>query len=119
MLDFMKSLLEKLSRAELEVLTIELGSKSSVADFLDVNRSSLSRWCKKEFLPDIDNRIRITSLVLVLQRLHKVFEPKTAKKWLEGINAHLANQRPVDLIKQGRIAEVLAAIEQTDLGAYS
>ena len=114
----MKNLVEDLSRIELEMLTLHLGNQTAVANLLDVNRSSISRWSKKE-TPDETNRIRITSLVLILQRLHKVFDPDTANSWLKGINAHLANQRPVDLIKQGRISEVLAAIEQIDLGAYA
>lgn len=114
----MKDLIETLNQTELKFLTNQLGGQSSVADFLNVNRSSISRWVKNG-LPDENNQIRITSLVLVLQRLYKIFEPETAKKWLKGINAHLANQRPIDLIKQGRISEVLAAIEQTDLGSYA
>lgn len=114
----MKELLEDLTRSELKVLVVQLGGKSSVADLLSVNRSSVTRWTTKE-LPDENNRVRITSLVLILQSLYKVFEPETSKKWLIGINAFLGNQRPVDFIKQGRISEVLAAIEQTELGGYA
>lgn len=112
-----KELVSDLNIAELSVLVNELGGQSAVADLLSVNRSSVSRWLKKE-LPDSKNQIRITALVLILQRLQMVFEPETARNWLEGTNAYLSHQKPIDLLMQGRIAEVLAAIEQTELGSY-
>ncbi|MEE9166554.1 MAG: hypothetical protein V3U24_03700 [Candidatus Neomarinimicrobiota bacterium] len=113
-----KELITSLNSAELSLLVSELGSQSSVADFLNVDRSSVSRWLKKE-VPDTQNQFRITALVLVMQRLQMVFEPETARSWLEGINAHLSHQRPVDLLSQGRVSEVLSAIEQTELGSYA
>jgi hypothetical protein len=39
--------------------------------------------------------------------------------WLKGINAFLGNQRPIDLLRNGRVSEVIAAIEQTETGAYA
>ena len=42
-----------------------------------------------------------------------------AAKWLQGVNAFLGNQRPVDLLRCGRISEVMAAIEQTEAGSYA
>ncbi|MCH7730897.1 MAG: DUF2384 domain-containing protein [Candidatus Marinimicrobia bacterium] len=113
-----KELISNLNSAELSLLVSELGSQSSVADLLNVNRSSVSRWLKKE-LPDRNNQLRITALVLVMQHLQMVFEPETSRNWLEGTNAHLSNQRPIELLSQGRISEVLSAIEQAELGSYT
>ena len=45
--------------------------------------------------------------------------PTTAEKWLTGLNALLGNRRPVDLLRQNRIAEVLAALEQTQSSSYA
>lgn len=112
-----KKMMAKLKLAELNLLVHELGDQSAVADLLNVNRSSVSRWLKKE-VPDGKNQVNITAIVLVMQRLQMVFEPKTARSWLEGTNAYLSHQRPIDLLRQGRIAEVLSAIEQTELGSY-
>lgn len=113
-----KQLITNLNAAELSLLVNELGSQSSVADLLNVDRSSVSRWLKKE-LPDRNNQIRITALVLIMQRLQMVFEPETARNWIEGTNAHLSHQRPIDLLSLGRVSEVLSAIEQTELGSYA
>lgn len=54
-----------------------------------------------------------------MSRLLQVFNPSTARKWLTGSNAHLGDQRPIDLIGNRRIAEVLAALEQDELGSYA
>jgi hypothetical protein len=35
------------------------------------------------------------------------------------MNAHLADRRPIDLIRQGRLSEVIAAIEAEKAGAFA
>ena len=108
------------SIAELRFLTEQFGHNQAViAGFFDVHRSSITRWLKGADLPNSENQIRIAALRLILMRLSSVFHPPTGQKWLQGINAHLGNNRPIDLVKQGRISEVLAAIEQADAGSYA
>ena len=108
------------SIVELRFLTEQFGNNQAIiAGFFDVHRSSITRWLKGVDLPKPENQMRIAALRLVLMRLSSVFNPSTGQKWLQGINAHLGNNRPIDLIKHGRISEVLAAIEQTDAGSYA
>ena len=52
-------------------------------------------------------------------RLLRTYKPSTAVKWLHGFNAHLGNRRPISLLKQGRVSEVIAAIEQHEAGSYA
>ena len=40
-------------------------------------------------------------------------------KWLRGLNAHLGDRRPIDVIRQGRLSEVIAAIEAEKAGAFA
>ena len=40
-------------------------------------------------------------------------------KWLRGTNAHLGDRRPIDVIRQGRLSEVVAAIEAEKAGAFA
>ena len=69
--------------------------------------------------PDPENEEQIAALRLIALRLSRLYQPKTAMKWLLGVNAFLGNRRPTDLIRRGRIAEVLAAIEQTATNSYA
>jgi hypothetical protein len=40
-------------------------------------------------------------------------------KWLMGHNAHLSDRRPVDLLREGNLSGVIAAIEALKSGAYA
>ena len=107
----------ELGRLELEYLTLHMGGQSKVAELLKVNRSSVCRWFSRD--PEPGQWVRIGGLSLILRKLYSVLQPEAALEWLHGINAHLSNQKPIDLIRQGRLSEVLAAIEQEDTLAYA
>lgn len=103
---------------ELKALSEQLGGQNQVAILLNVHRSRVTRWLKRE-QPDSHNRVKIAGLHFIWTRLLARLKPPTARKWLNGINAHLGNQRPIDLLQQNRIAEVAQAIEQLETGAYA
>ena len=109
---------ESASRAELEFLKSTLGNKSEIADWLGLHRSTVSRW-HRPHKPDLENEIKITFLRLVILRLSALFKEGALQKWLLGTNAFLCHQRPIDLIKQNRFAEVISAIEQEEAGGYA
>ena len=107
-----------LTRIKLRYLADTLGGQSEVARILRVNRSRVTRWLKGE-APDAANLARLQALEFVMARLLQVFPPAAARKWLTGVNAHLGNRRPMDLIGHNRVAEVIAAIEQADVDSYA
>lgn len=105
--------------AEIEVLRESFGNQSALANVLGVDRSSVTRWLQGKDAPDAENEEKIAGLRYVMTRLSKLFNHEAAASWLKGINAHLGNQRPLDLLRKGRIAEVISAIEQTESGSYA
>ena len=107
-----------LGRLKLKRLTDALGGQSEVARLLQVDRSRVSRWLKGD-APDPKNQESLDALEFVLGRLERSMAPSTARKWMTAVNAHLGNRRPIDLLAHHRIAEVIAAIEQDDLGSYA
>jgi hypothetical protein len=107
-----------LAKAKLRHLADTLGGQSEIARILRVDRSRITRWLANE-TPDRDNQAKVDALDFVISRLLQHFHPETARKWLFGFNAHLGNRRPIDLIAQNRVAEVIAAIEQDELGAFA
>ena len=54
-----------------------------------------------------------------MSALLRLYEPTTAEKWLFGFNAFLRNRRPIDIIRQGRVEELLAAIRQEQAGSFA
>jgi hypothetical protein len=105
-------------RVKLKRLTADFGGQSEVARLLHVDRSRVSRWLGGEE-PDPVNGARLEALEYVFTRLLRSYKPSTALKWLHGFNAHLGNRRPISLLRDGRVAEVIAAIEQHDIGSYA
>jgi transcriptional regulator with XRE-family HTH domain len=96
----------------------ELGGQSQVASVLRVNRAQVTRWLRGA-RPDPPNEARIDALEFVLARLRQTLASGTAIKWLTGVNAHLGNRRPIDLLADHRVAEVVAAIEQEQNDSYA
>lgn len=114
----MSATAERLTRIKLERLIQVLGGRSEVARALGVHRSRVTRWLAGEE-PDPRNRAKLEALEFVTARLLQTFPPTTARKWLAGFNAHLGNRQPLHLIAHNRVAEVLGAIEQDELGSFA
>lgn len=107
-----------LIQAKLARVIALLGRQSAVADALGVHRSRVTRWMAGDPL-DAQNRAKLDGLEFVLGRLLDQMAPATARKWLEGTNAMLGNRRPLDLIADQRVAEVVAAVEQSGVDSYA
>ena len=114
----MPALEAPLTRQKLQRITAAFGGQSEVARLLHVHRSQVTRWMAGDE-PDPRNKAKLEALEFVLARLLYTFKPATARRWLTGLNAHLGNRRPIDLLARHRVAEVIAAIEQDELGSYA
>jgi hypothetical protein len=106
-------------RERVHALIEDAGTQAAVARLVGVDRSRITRWLTTDQQPDADNRRTIDALEFVLARLRSRYRPQTAFKWLEGVNPHLRGSRPIDLLRAGRVAEVIAALEADETGAYA
>jgi len=107
------------AKEKLRAVTQDLGSQARVARLLGVSPSRVSRWLRTGEQPDAENRRKVSNVEFVMTRLLEVFHRETALDWLQGINAHLRHRRPIDLLAEGRIVEVLGALEAEETGAYA
>ena len=105
-------------RNKLGSLAQQFKNQSQLANLLEVDRSRVSRWLKSD-VPDLENRNKVEALEFVLSRLTTFLSAETSRKWLLGVNAHIGGQRPINLLRQGRVAEVIAAVEQLETGAFA
>lgn len=106
------------ARTKLQAVTKDLGSQARVARLLGVSPSRVSRWLRTEE-PDQANRRKLEGVEFVLGRLLDLYERDVAVDWLQGFNAQLGYLRPIDLLADGRIAEVLQAIQAEEAGSYA
>ena len=105
-------------RDKVRAISQDVGGQAKLARLIGVSPSRVSRWLHGEE-PDAENRRKIVGVEFVLSRLLDTMYPETALKWLEGFNAHLGNRQPAYLLAQGRITEVIQAIEAHETGAYA
>jgi len=102
----------------LEQITRVLGSDAAVADLLDVSRAQPRRWREGQ-VPAPENRDRIIELDAVITLLSGFLAVSSIPKWLNGVNAHLDDRRPTSVLREGRVADVIAAIEAQKAGVFA
>jgi hypothetical protein len=95
-----------------------LGSAAALAEWLGVDRSRVTRWKAGE-LPDPAREEQLVGLDAVVSLLRGYLEEEAIPDWLLGVNAQLGDRRPVDVLRDGRLSEVVAAIEAEKSGAYA
>jgi hypothetical protein len=104
--------------ARLARITQALGGDAAVADALGANQAEL-RGGRAGQAPDPEHRDRVIGLDAVIALLSGSLEASSIPRWLHGSNAHLGGRRPVTLLKEGRISDVIAAIEALKSGAFA
>lgn len=89
-----------------------------VADMLKASPRTVSRWYRG-IEPQQESLDRLLELAWLVDRLAELYQPDEAKLWLYSRNQLLGSERPVDLIRDGRMSDVLTVISQLIDGAYA
>lgn len=110
--------LGKLKVNQLDLLVAFFGNRSEVARILGVSRSRITKWYKGES-PDLINNDKLSGLNYLLNLLLGYYNPQTALDWFFGNNVFVNYSRPVDLIKENRISDIIAAARQDIAGSFA
>jgi uncharacterized protein (DUF2384 family) len=109
----------KLVRVEIAAGEAALGSAAELARYLGINRSQVTRASQgRQRLRD-EPAWRLTALEATFGALRHVLDEDVIPDWLHGANAHLQGRRPIDVLRAGRVAEVMAAVEAERTGSYA
>src|SRR4029079_11683639 len=103
---------------KVEALSKDFHSQRNLAAALGVSPAQVSRWRRGQGI-DSDNAERLDLLGLFMPSLFGLYEPETAERCLFGLNPLLRHRRPIDVIRQGRPEELLAAIRQDQADSYA
>jgi uncharacterized protein (DUF2384 family) len=106
------------TQEKVKALGEDFSSLREVADVLGVDVAQISRWRRGGGI-DEANALRVDLLEFVMSQLLRIYDRQTARDWLFGLNPHLGDRRPLDLIRAGRVHEVIAAVEAEYGEGYS
>ena len=95
--------------AKVQALKQDFRSAAELADALGVNRSQITRWLRGAGIDPL-NAEKIDILELVLSNVLRLYAPEVARAWLFGFNPQLGNRRPIDLVRAGKVEEILGAL---------
>ncbi len=109
---------KSLVKQRYHVAKVAFPDDADLARSLGVHRSAVVRWKRGE-TPAARNWEQLVGLDTVVSLLEGFLEEGSIAKWLRGMNAHLGDRRPIDVIRQGRLSEVVAAIEAERAGAFA
>ena len=91
-----------------------------VANILGTTPETVSRWKRGRAYPRPRKESLLVDLEYVVERLSEFYsDPKTARAWLYSRHKYFGGVRPADLIQEGRIEDVLEAIQAMAETAYT
>ena len=99
----------------------QLGGVSAreVAHLLETTPQTVSRWRNGRSAPRPNSLARLLRLKWLTDQLGQVYDPDEARLWLFSPHRDMAGKRPVDLIRNGRIEDVLTIIDRLQTAAYT
>ena len=93
-------------------------SDAAIAEFAGVDRSRVTRFKQGRNLEPATDEL-LSDLSSTVKKLHRFLDDSVIPDWLRGINAHLGNLTPLDVIRAGHVSRVFAAIEAEKSGAFA
>lgn len=101
-----------------ELLIETFGGTNAVAKVLGVSPSQPSRWSRGLESPGLEAGRMVVDLDHVVARARMIWGKDAALQWLEGSNTYLDGARPIDVLKTRGSAEVIAALDAAQSGAF-
>jgi hypothetical protein len=92
-------------------------SDTALADAMGVHRSQVTRWAQGSSA-QAGNAWLLRDLAAAVSRLADFYQSATIHRWLFGDNPDLDGRQPMELLRQGRLPEVLMAIQAQTSGAF-
>lgn len=93
-------------------------SDAAIASFAGIDRSRVTRF-KQGMNLEPDTAALLDAVGATVTQLRGFLDDEAIPEWLRGTNAHLAHRAPLDVLRTGRLSEVIAAIEAEKSGAFA
>jgi len=93
-------------------------SDAAIAEFAGIDRSRVTRFKQGKNL-EPDTAALLDAVGVTVTQLRGFLDDDVIPEWLRGVNAHLGHRTPLDVLRTGRLSEVIAAIEAEKSGAFA
>ena len=93
-------------------------SDAAIAEFAGIDRSRVTRFKQGRNLEPATAAL-LDAVGVTVTQLRGFLDDAAIPEWLRGVNAHLAHRTPLDVLRTGRLSEVIAAIEAERSGAFA
>ncbi len=104
---------------KLEHIQEKSGMRSvDVANMLGTRPETVSRWNQGKAFPRSDTEKLLLELEFIVDQLSDFYNPIETRHWLFSRQKLLGSETPATLVQQGRIAEVIAVIDQLRDGVH-
>ena len=90
-----------------------------VANLLGTRPETVSRWNQGKAYPHAGTEKELLELEYIIDQLSDFYEPNEARLFLFSRQRLLANESPADLIKNGRIDEVVSFVGRLRDGVFA
>jgi hypothetical protein len=89
---------------------------AALAAAFPVHRSRIASWKQGE-APDAANERLLRDLAITVDELEEIYDPEVIPDWLFAERA--GGPSPMELLREGKLAQVLQLINAASTGAYS
>jgi hypothetical protein len=94
-----------------------LPGDDALAEAVGVATAEVEAW-KAGQMPNDEQLRRLRDLATIVARLADYYDPRAIPDWLYGQSPDLGGRRPVELLREGNLADVLSVAEAQISGAY-
>ena len=106
------------AQASVEAGEVVFGSRAALAAWAGSHRSQITRAANGQEIGG-EAGWRVAGLAAVVTTLLGIYEPEAVAGWMHGSNPQLQDRRPLDVLAQGDVAAVMAAVQAARTGAYA
>lgn len=92
-------------------------SDAALADAMGVHRSQVTRWAQGRSA-HAENAWLLRDIAAAVSRLADFYQTGTINRWLFAANPDLDGEQPIELLRQGRLPEVLMSVQAQASGAF-
>jgi hypothetical protein len=93
-------------------------SDVQMAEMLDLDRTRLIAWKKGTSAPRQEHVRYLADVATTVDALSRFLHPSVVADWLTAPKFELEDKTPAEMLRTGRLAEVLLSVSATEHGAY-